>query len=144
VSDALRQLVGLGLVLAPLAAIRWNLAGGPARRPTVLAPEAARSRWRLEIYSNQAGVDGVLSAPVDVPFPVKRVRSARAAQADHSPELAWTLPQIELDVEIDDPFSHGSISGLIGVEHRVRFVSGDVAVVDVGRHRLRVRRLRFE
>ncbi|MCP3988972.1 MAG: hypothetical protein GY724_07850 [Actinomycetia bacterium] len=141
--DVLRQLLGISLLLAPLVAIRWNLASVARKRPTVLAPQVTRSRWRLEIYSSQEDVEGSLSDPVDVPFPVKRVRSGKAAQAAISPEVAWTLPRVELDVEIDDPFSDTSIAGLVGAEHRVRFVTGNEAVVDVDNHRLRIRRIRF-
>ncbi|MCP4226300.1 MAG: hypothetical protein GY773_23435 [Actinomycetia bacterium] len=142
--EALRQMLGLALLVVPLAAIRWNLAGVARKRPTLLAPEATRSRWRLEIYSSQEDIEVVLCDPVDVPFPVKRVRSTKAAKATTSPEVAWTLPLVELDIEVDDPFSNASITGLVGVEHRVRFVTGNEAVIDIGTRRLRIRRIRFD
>ncbi len=142
--DALTQVLGLALLVVPLAAIRWNLAGVARKRPTLLAPETTQSRWRLEIYSSQEDVEVALSDPVDVPFPVKRVRSIKAAQAAISPQMAWTMPRVELDIEIDDPFSDASIAGLVGVEHRVRFVTGNEVVIDVENRRLRIRRIRFD
>ncbi len=141
--DISTQLVGLLILVIPLLAIQWNLAGVAKRRPTILAPGTADSRWRLEIYSNQDDVLTALADPADVPFPVKRVRSAKAAQASFSPEKAWTLPRVELDVEVSDPFADDSLSGLLGVDHRVRFVTGNEAVIDARLRRLRIRAFRF-
>ncbi len=132
------QLIGLAVLILPLLAIQWNLAG-PERRARFLAPASSGSRWRLELYSNQDDVLTALVDPADIPFPVKRVRSAKTARASFNPEKAWTLPRIELDVEVDDPFATDVLSGLLGTEHRLRFVTGNEAVVDASRARLRIR-----
>lgn len=137
------QVLGLAFLIVPLVAIRWNLAGVQRPRSNILAPEAAGARWRLEIYSVGDNVLSALTDPADMPFPVKRVRSAKAAQAASSPDAAWTLPRVELDVEVDDPFADDSIAGLLRVEHRVLFVTGNEAVVDTDAERLRIRRIRF-
>ena len=83
----------------------------------------------------------MLADPVDMPFPVKRVRSAKAGQAALAPEDAWTLPRVELDVEVPDPLADDALASLLAVEHRVRFVTGNDAVVDTERHRVRIRSL---
>lgn len=141
--EALIQFLGVVLLLVPLAAVRWHLAGRLRRAPTLLAPVDMGSRWRLEIYSVQDDVDAVLADPVDVPFPVKRVRSIKVEQPSVRPELVWTLPRVELDVEIDDPFTDAALSGLLGVGYRVRFVTGNEAVIDTRLRRLRLRRVPF-
>jgi hypothetical protein len=57
---------------------------------------------------------------------------------------AWALPQVELEVVVDDPFTDDVLSGLFGVEHQVRFVTGNEAVLDTrGDKRVRVRALPF-
>lgn len=141
--DVSTQLVGLVILVLPLLAIQWNLAGRTKRKPTRLSPATADSRWRLEIYSNDDDVLSALADPADVPYPVKRVRSAKAAQASFNPEKAWTLPRVELDVEVSDPFTDDSLNGLLGVDHRVRFVTGNEAVVDARLKRLRIKAFRF-
>ena len=80
----------------------------------------------------------------DIPFPVKQVRSARGELARSDPSRAWALPQLELEVVVDDPFTDDVLSGLFGVEHHVRFVTGNEAVIDVrGDRRVRLRALPF-
>lgn len=136
------QLLGLVVLVIPLLAIQWNLAGNPEKR-RFLAPRGTNPRWRLEVYSNHDDAITALVDPADVPYPVKRVRSAKAAQASFDPEKAWTLPRLELDVEVTDPFTNDALAGLLGVDHRVRFVTGNEAVVDARRKRLRIRAFRF-
>lgn len=141
--DVSTQLVGLLILIVPLLAIRWNLAGAPTSRSKLLNPRSGEARWRLEIYSVGDEYASALADPSEVPFPVKRVRSAKADQAAATPELAWTLPRIELDVEVADPFAEHSLNGLLGIDHRVRFITGNEAVVDHRRSRLRIRAFRF-
>ncbi len=141
--QVLVELLGLGLLVMPVMAIKWNLAGQVRRRSSLLAPENHRLRWRLEIYSNDEDVVSVLVDPADVPFPVKRVRSIKAERANLEPDAAWTLPRIELDVEVSDPLTDDSLTGLLGTDHRVRFVTGNEAVVDTHSQRLRIRAFRF-
>lgn len=145
IRTVLLELLALAVVLLPLVAIKWNLSGGPrARRQSrVLAPENPRLRWRLEIYSTDADVLSALVDPADVPFPVKRVRTAKADRAEREPETAWALPRVELDVEVNDPLADETLAGLFGQDHRVRFVTGNEAVIDTRSRRLRVRALRF-
>ncbi len=141
--EASTQLVGLLFLVMPLIAIQWNLAGAANRRPNLLAPGTTGSRWRLEIYSNDGDVVSSLVDPADVPFPVKRVRSAKGEQARFAPETSWALPRVELDVEVSDPFADDSLSGLLGSEHQVRFVTGNEAVIDTRLMRLRIKAFRF-
>lgn len=141
--DVSTQLVGLAILIVPFLAIQWNLAGAAKRRPAILAPRSGGARWRLEIYSTDDDVSAALADPADIPFPVKRVRSAKAAQAAFAPEEAWTLPRVELDVEVSDPFADDSLNGLLGGDHEVRFVTGNEAVVDRRLKRLRIRAFRF-
>ena len=139
--DAVRQLVGLLLVVVPLAAIQWNLAGNRNRGPRFTSPWE-QQRWRLEIYSNQPGAEWTVADRTDIPFPVKQVRSARGALARSDQAIAWSLPQLELEIDVDDPFTDDVLSGLFGVEHNVRFVTGNEAVIDArGDRRIRVRAL---
>lgn len=141
--DLSTQIIGLVFLVLPLLAIQWNLAGANARRSSLLAPEKRSSRWRLEIYSNREQVLALLANPNDIPFPVKRVRSAKAAQASFAPETAWALPRVELDVDVADPFAAETLGGLLGGEHRVRFVTGNEAVIDTQQTRLRIKAFRF-
>jgi hypothetical protein len=136
------QLIGLLVVVLPLVAIQWNLAGVSTRRSRLVTPENRRTRWRLEIYSNNDGIAAALPDLADVPFPVKRVGSAKQRKADRRPDRAWTLPRVELDVDVADPFAGDALEGLRGVQHRLRFVSGDEAVVDAPAGRLRIRAVR--
>jgi hypothetical protein len=143
--DVVRQLVGLVFLVVPLAAIQWNLAGTRSRhhdgRRRFVAPRE-QQRWRLEIYSNQPGAEGALVDRADIPFPVKQVRSARGELASSGQTMAWALPQLELEVDVDDPFTDDVLSGLFGVEHNVRFVTGNEAVIDArSQWRIRVRAL---
>ncbi len=141
--DFLLQLIGLVVLVIPLIAIQWNLAGQPGRRAR-LAPLRDQQRWRLELYGNQPGADKAVVDAADIPFPVKQVRSARGELARSDPTRAWALPQLELEVVVDDPFTDDVLSGLFGVEHHVRFVTGNEAVIDVrGDRRVRVRALPF-
>lgn len=141
--DVSTQLVGLLILIVPVLAIRWNLAGIPTRRSRILMPKSGDSRWRLEIYSIDDDLAVALADPADVPFPVKRVRSAKADVASVDPELAWTLPRVELDVEVVDPYAESALNGLLGTDHRVRFITGNEAVVDHRSTRLRIRAFRF-
>lgn len=139
--EVLRQLVGLVLLVVPLVAIQWNLAGNRNRRPRFSSPWV-QQRWRLEIYSNQDGAEQAVVERADIPFPVKQVRSARGELARSGQAMAWALPQLELEVDVDDPFTEHALSGLFGVEHHVRFVTGNEAVIDArGARRIRVRAL---
>jgi hypothetical protein len=143
VRQILVELLGVLALMMPVIAVKWNLAGQTRKRSSLLAPESTRMRWRLEIYSNDDDALSALVDPADVPFPVKRVRSAKADLAAMEPERAWTLPRIELDVEVADPLADESLAGLFGADHRVRFVTGNEAVVDTRTKRLRVRAFRF-
>lgn len=141
--DFALQLIGLFVLVLPLVAIQWNLAGRVRRRQGFLAPPD-QQRWRLEIYGNQPGAEAALVDRADIPFPVKQVRSARGDLARSDRSQAWTLPQLELEVAVDDPFTDDVLSGLFGVRHRLRFVTGNEAVVDArGGHRVRVRALPY-
>lgn len=140
--EAALQLTGLAVLIAPLVAIRWNLAGGrPGRRARLSAPQR-EPRWRLELYSSEPGVEDAVVERADIPFPVKQVRSARGALASAEPARAWALPRLELEAVVDDPFTDDVLSGLFGVDHRVRFVTGNEAVLDVrGDRQVRIRAL---
>jgi hypothetical protein len=137
------EVLGVLVLVVPVVAIKWNLAGQNRGSSSLLAPESTRMRWRLEIYSTDDDVQSTLVDPADVPFPVKRVRSAKAEQAALAPDTAWTLPRVELDVEVGDPLADESLAGLFGADHRVRFVTGNEAVLDTASKRLRVRAFRF-
>lgn len=142
--DVLLKLLGVAVLALPVMAVRWNLGGMGRRRSTLLAPESAKQqRWRVEIYSTDDSAEAALVDPAQVPFPVKRVRSAKGDRALHQPETAWALPRVELDVEVDDPLADETLAGLFGEDHRVRFVTGNEAVIDTRSLRLRVRALRF-
>lgn len=142
--DVLLKLLGVLALGLPVLAVRWNMAGVGRRRSTLLAPENRRMRWRLEIYSTDPEVERVLVDPAEVPFPAKRVRSVKAERADRNPEMAWALPRVELDVEVADPLTDESLTGLFGTEHRVRFVTGNEAVVETRAVRARVCAFRFD
>ncbi len=133
----LLQIVGVALMLLPLAAIQWNLTGDRATRRSSGAEQSGQ-RWRLELYSNHADIEQAMNGVADIPFAFKRVRSARGELASQHPERAWSLPRIELEVDVEDPFSAEALVGLFGPEHSVRFVSGNEAVVDP-RHAGRIR-----
>lgn len=140
--DTFGQLLGLLFLVLPLVAIQWNL-GGRRRRVPLLNPRQ-RARWRLEIYSNADDVEGVLVERADIPFPVKQVRSARGQLAETAGATAWSLPRLELEIDVDDPYTDEVVTGLFGPEHHVRFVSGNEAMIDVpGPARLRVRALPY-
>jgi hypothetical protein len=142
VPDIVLQLIGLAVLVVPLVAIRWNLAGRRGRRSR-LAPRE-QQRWRLEIYGNRPGAEHAVVDRADIPFPVKQVRSARGQLAASEPGRAWALPQLELEVVVDDPFTDDVLSGLFGVEHQVRFVTGNEAVIEArGDRQVRVRALPF-
>ncbi|MGB5757063.1 MAG: hypothetical protein WBM50_09125 [Acidimicrobiales bacterium] len=142
--DYVIQLAGLLVLVLPLVAVQWNIAGTghrPGRR--FLSPRE-QQRWRLEIYSNQDGAEETIVDRADIPFPVKQVRSAKGQLAQSSAAKAWALPRLELEIVVDDPFTDDVLSGLFGVEHQVRFVTGNEAVLDArGDKRLRIRALPF-
>ncbi len=141
--DAVVQLLGLAVLVVPFVAIRWNLAGRQRTSPRLLTPRQ-QQRWRLELYSNQPGVEGAIVDRSDIPFPVKHVRSARGDLGKRDPDRAWALPRVELEVLVDDPFTDDVLSGLFGVGHHVRFVTGNDAVVDARPDlRVRIRALPF-
>jgi len=144
--DPVIQMTGLIVLVLPLVAIQWNLAGNARRsdgRRRPFAPKV-QQRWRLEIYSNADGADRGLVDRADIPFPVKQVRSAKGELGRRAVHNAWALPRVELEVTVDDPFTDDVLSGLFGVEHNVRFVSGNEAVIDAREdRRLRVRALPF-
>lgn len=136
----LNEFLGILILVVPLVAIRWNLAGENRRRSSLMAPENLGTRWRLEIYSTSDDAPEALVDPADVPFPVKRVRSVKVQQAAGvALDDRWTLPRVELDVDVADPLSGEALAGLFGQDHRVRFVSGDEAVIDTPIARIRVR-----
>ncbi|MDH3299652.1 MAG: hypothetical protein OES24_04010 [Acidimicrobiia bacterium] len=140
--DTFVQLLGLLFLVLPLVAIQWNLTGRRRRVP-LLSPRQ-QTRWRLEIYSNADDVDATLVNRADIPFPVKQVRSARGELAQAGGPNAWALPRIELEIDVDDPYTDEVVTGLFGPEHRVRFVSGNEAMIDVpGPMRLRLRALPY-
>jgi hypothetical protein len=139
------QMLGLLFLVVPLVAVQWNLAGRRKRRSALPFGLRVRSRWRLEIYSNFDNVADALADRADMPFPVKQVRSARGQLAQRVGGEAWSLPRIELELDVEDPFSFEVLTGLLGPDHRVRFVSGNEAVVDArGPSRLRLRVLPLE
>lgn len=140
--ETLTQLVGLLFLVLPLMAVQWNL-GRSKRRVPLLSPRQQR-RWRLEIYSNRSGVSSILVDRADIPFPIKQVQSARGQLAQTAEANAWALPRLELEIDVDDPFTDEIVSGLFGPDHYVRFVSGNEAMIDLPGHpRLRVRALPF-
>lgn len=144
--DFIIQLTGLIVLVLPLVAVQWNLAGNTKRGPGRNWPLGPRDqqRWRLEIYSNNDGADQSLVDRADIPFPVKQVRSAKGELGQQAGRNAWALPRVELEVSVDDPFTDDVLSGLFGVEHHVRFVSGNEAVIDARNdRRIRVRALPF-
>ena len=140
--ETLTQLLGLLFLVLPLAAIQWNL--GRSRRRGAGPNPGGQRRWRLEIYSSHAIVDNVLVDAADIPFAVKRVQSARGELAQTAGANAWTLPRLELEIDVEDPFAAEIVSGLFGSDHYVRFVSGNEAVIDLPDNpRLRLRALPF-
>lgn len=144
--DFIIQITGLLFLVVPLIAVQWNIVGS-GKKPTrrLLRPKE-QQRWRLEIYSNQDQAEDTIVDRADIPFPVKQVRSAKGelAQQSDGGTNAWALPQVELEVVVDDPFTDDVLSGLFGVEHQVRFVTGNEAVLDAkGDKRVRVRALPF-
>lgn len=142
--DYLIQLTGLLVLVLPLVAVQWNLAGNVKRRPNRLVSPKEQQRWRLEIYSNQDGAEHAIVDRADIPFPVKQVRSAKGELAQKTSTNSWALPRIELEVDVEDPFTDDVLSGLFGVEHQVRFVTGNEAVIDArGDRRVRIRALPF-
>ncbi len=142
--DYLIQLTGLAVLVLPLIAVQWNLAGRSGGRGWRLVSPKEQQRWRLEIYSNQDGAEDAIVDRADIPFPVKQVRSAKGELAQKADNKAWALPQLELEVVVDDPFTEDVLSGLFGVEHHVRFVTGNEAVLDAkGDKRVRIRALPF-
>lgn len=142
--DWLIQLSGLAVLVLPLVAIQWNLAGNRRRAPRRLLSPKEQQRWRLEIYSNQNEAEDSLVDLSDIPFPVKWVRSAKGELARKGGRNVWSLPRLELEVSVADPFTDEALSGLFGVDHYVRFVSGNEAVIDTRNDcRLRVRALPF-
>lgn len=134
------QILGLTLVIVPLLAVQFDLAGRrQGHRRLALRPRST-GRWRLEIYSNFDDVARALGERADMPFPVKQVRSARGRLAQRIGTEAWSLPRIELEIDVDDPFAPEVLAGLFGPDHRVRFVSGNESMVDAaGPSRLRLR-----
>ncbi len=136
------KVVSLLVLVVPLVAVQWNLAGTTRRRPHGPVSPREQLRWRLEIYSNQDDAAGILVDWADIPFPIKRVRSARGELARAAQIDAWALPRLELEIDVDDPFTDDVLSGVFGVEHHVRFVTGNEAVIDArGDVRIRVRAL---
>lgn len=137
--NVLLQLLAVAMVLLPLAAVQWDLTGRrPGRR--LASTESVGHRWRLELYSNHSDIEDAMNNVADIPFAFKRVRSARGELAERHPERAWSLPRIELEVDVADPFSEEVLVGLFGPSHSVRFVSGSEAVIDPDRAgRIRVR-----
>ena len=143
--DFVIQITGLLFLVMPLMAVQWNIAGNaPDKGRRLLLRPKEQQRWRLEIYSNQGQAEDVIVDRADIPFPVKQVRSAKGELAQRDDANAWALPQVELEVVVDDPFTEDVLSGLFGVEHHVRFVSGNEAVLDArGDRRVRIRALPF-
>ena len=140
--ETLVQVIGLLFLVVPLVAIQWNLSG-KRRRGSLLKPRN-QARWRLEIYSNHEGAEQALVDRNDIPFPIKQVRSARGELAQTAGANAWSLPRLELEIDVDDPYTDEVITGLFGANHAVRFVSGNEAMIDVPGHpRLRIRALPF-
>lgn len=137
------QVTGLLVLVAPLVVIQWDLdntGGGSGSGPRP-GPRRRRHQWpwRLELYSNHDDITPALIDEADVPFPARRVRSSKAEQARFSPSTAWARPRVELDVDVVDPFSDEVLHGLLGHGNRVRFVSGNEAVVDTSHGRIRIR-----
>jgi len=140
--ETLQQLLSLVFLVLPLAAIQWNLAG--RRRRSSLFQPAKQPRWRLEIYSSADNVHDALVDRADIPFPVKQVRSARGELAQTTGVNAWSLPRLELEIDVEDPYTDDVVRGLFGPEHHVRFVSGNEAMIDVrGPARLRIKALPY-
>lgn len=142
--DFLIQLAGLLVLVLPLIAVQWNLAGNRRRKKRRLLGPKEQQRWRLEIYSNEDGAEDVIVDRADIPFPVKHVRSAKGELAQQENANTWALPRVELEVNVDDPFTDDVLSGLFGVEHHVRFVTGNEAMIDArGQQRVRIRAVPF-
>lgn len=138
------QILGLLFLVVPLLAVQWNMAGRRKSRSRLFRPRT-RSRWRLEIYSNSDNVARALADRADIPFPVKQVRSARGQLAQRIGGGAWSLPRLEFEIDVEDPFAPEVLTGLLGPDHQVRFVSGNEALVDArGASRLRLRVLPLE
>ena len=137
------QLLGLVLLLLPLLAIRLNLAGNVERRSSLLPSAGGAKRWRLEIYSTSDDAVRALADPAEVPFPVNAVRSSKSDPSGISADRRWTIPRIELDVEVSEPFAADALNGLLGTDHEVRLVTGNEAVIDARSTRIRIRALRF-
>lgn len=141
--DVATQLLGLVLLVVPLLAIHWNLAGSVKRRSSLVPSTGGAKRWRLEIYSTSDDASRALADPAEVPFPVKRVRSPITDSSGVSHDQEWTLPRIELDVEVSEPFADDALNGLLGTDHEVRLVTGNEAVIDARSTRIRIRAFRF-
>lgn len=142
--DYVVQLAGVLVLLLPLIAIQWNLAGNRHRNQRRLVLPKEQQRWRLELYSNDEGAEAAIVDRADIPFPVKHVQSAKGALAKQKNVNAWALPRIELEVNVEDPFADEVLSGLFGIEHHVRFVTGNEAMIDArGDRRVRLRAVPF-
>lgn len=141
-ADLGKQLLGLLVLVLPLVAVQWNL--GRTRRRVPLVNPKKQQRWRLEIYSSQPTLADILADRADIPFPIKQVQSARGQLAETAGANAWTLPRLELEVDVEDPFTDDVVTGLFGPNHHVRYVSGNEAMIDLPTSpRLRVRALPF-
>lgn len=144
VRDVALQLLGVSLFLFPLAAIQWDFTGRNANR-RAFPSQPGGHRWRLELYSNHADIEKAMNDVANVPFAFKRVKSARGELGERHPERAWSLPRIELDLDVVDPFAEETLVGLFGSDYSVRFVSGDEAVIDPEHaNRIRLRAIRHE
>ena len=142
--DFVVQMAGVVVLLLPLIAIQWNLAGNRNRGQRRMVLPKEQQRWRLELYSNDDSAQHAIVDRADIPFPVKHVRSAKGELAQQVNVNAWALPRVELEVNVDDPFTDDVLSGLFGVEHRVRFVTGNEAMIDArGDRRVRLRAVPF-
>ena len=142
--DFVVQLAGVIVLVVPLVAIQWNLAGNRNRGQRRLVLPKEQQRWRLELYSNDDDAQHAIVDRADIPFPVKHVRSAKGELARQANVNAWALPRVELEVNVDDPFTDDVLSGLFGGEHHVRFVTGNEAMIDArGDRRVRLRAVPF-
>ena len=109
--DILVQVIGLVFLIIPIIAIQWNLAGSQNKRG-LFGLLRNQPQWRLEIYSNSVGAASSLVDTADIPFPVKQVRSARGELAQTGNASVWSLPQVELEVDVEDPFATEVMEGM--------------------------------
>lgn len=136
------HLIG-SIMLQPAMARPWTRNGRRGRLLNPVVRSSNAPRWRLEIYSMDENAAALLNLSEGVSVPPRVAPFTNGYSEPESSATRWTRPRLELDVDMMDPFTDESLTKLLGPGHRVRFVTGNEAVVDTASTRLRIRRFRF-